>query len=192
MADPSLPIAESADDDTSHSSPLVPEAKRTHPTRLSALSQAARQAWQDLKTVRLRTATLEFFLYLAWAGVLLGFLIFLAIFGSGNLVEAVCKPDGTFSSSPYNFKYWTTGFFEISLAFGAFSFTEVKALDVAFQLVRPSCVRSSFPLKEKFSRLSGMVAGSVSNYQCTIGRRPRGTGALGFLVMEGVLSPCHR
>lgn len=54
----------------------------------------------------------------------------------------MCMPDGTFSTDWDTFKYWTTGFFGISLAFGSFSFAGAKTLDVAFQLVRPLCLRS--------------------------------------------------
>ncbi|KAI1290582.1 hypothetical protein F5Y03DRAFT_378179 [Xylaria venustula] len=49
--------------------------------------------------------------------------------------STACRPDDTFS--PYDgYSYWdASGFFQITFAFGSFSFTEVKLIDTAWDIV---------------------------------------------------------
>ena len=126
-------------------SPILTGKKGTYQLLLCAVFQAAQQAWRDLKTVRRRTAKPEIFLYLVWTGFFLGLSIYLVIWNALNYLKPLCKPDGTFSLEPHNFNFWTAGFFKTSLFFGKFSFTEVKMLDVVFQLVRFSIFICALP-----------------------------------------------
>ena len=54
--------------------------------------------------------------------------------GLGNL--GACLPDGSFSLEPGTYRYFSgSGFFDITLAFGSMTFTQVKAIDVAWDIV---------------------------------------------------------
>jgi hypothetical protein len=58
--------------------------------------------------------------------------------GSGDfyLGGNACQPDGSFSVDPAAFRYWSSsGFFQITLGFGSMSFTQVKVIDVAWDVV---------------------------------------------------------
>ena len=129
--------------------------KGNHRARLNALFQATRQAfheadqqtWRDLKALRHLPVKANSFLYLVCTGGLLALLLILATWNLG--VPSLCRPDGKFSLDWFSFNYWATGFFEISLAFGSFSFAQVKALDVAFQLVSLLFI-SHFPFLPSF------------------------------------------
>lgn len=47
-----------------------------------------------------------------------------------------CLPDGSFAIDPGLYRYFSgSGFFEITLAFGSMTFTQVKAIDVAWDIV---------------------------------------------------------
>ncbi|USP75159.1 uncharacterized protein yc1106_02433 [Curvularia clavata] len=47
-----------------------------------------------------------------------------------------CLPDGSFSLDPDSYRYFSgSGFFEITLAFGSMTFTQAKAIDVAWDIV---------------------------------------------------------
>lgn len=185
MTCPSVQTAGSAE--YSASSLLIADTKGTRGARRSPLSQAGHQAWHDLKTAYRHIAKREVLFYLAWTGVLLGLLIFLAVWSSEHKIGAVCEPDGTFSTDSYKFDYWTTGFFEISLAFGEISFTGATTLDVAFQLVRPLHLRS---LSGRVSRLSEVAgAPSLTTSIFSTDFRQRGSDALRLPIpiLEGVL-----
>jgi hypothetical protein len=50
--------------------------------------------------------------------------------------DEACVPDGSFSVMPTDFRYWSrSGFFQITLAFGNMDFTQVKAIDIAWDIV---------------------------------------------------------
>jgi hypothetical protein len=50
-----------------------------------------------------------------------------------------CCPDGAFSLQPNDYDYWdASGFFQVTLGFGAMTFSEAKALDVVWDVVSAS------------------------------------------------------
>jgi hypothetical protein len=52
------------------------------------------------------------------------------------LEDKACVPDGSFSIEPKDYRYWSrSGFFQITLAFGNMDFTQVKAIDIAWDIV---------------------------------------------------------
>ncbi|KAF1834814.1 hypothetical protein BDW02DRAFT_597817 [Decorospora gaudefroyi] len=47
-----------------------------------------------------------------------------------------CMPDGSFSIDPSKYKYWSSsGFFEITLGSGNFTFTQAKVIDIAWDIL---------------------------------------------------------
>lgn len=49
---------------------------------------------------------------------------------------AACTPDGIFRLDPTSFEYWSgSGFFQITLGFGNLDFTQVKAIDIIWDVV---------------------------------------------------------
>ncbi|KAJ0160288.1 hypothetical protein CTA2_8224 [Colletotrichum tanaceti] len=71
----------------------------------------------------------------AWT-VSLGLLLF--YLGSNSLQwnTAACQPDGTFDVSKRSYSRWSgSGFFQITLGWGRFSFADAKAIDVAWDVV---------------------------------------------------------
>lgn len=91
-----------------------------------------RQAWKEaLADVSTRWPL--FFLIL-WFNVLFVILIFLTLYL--HPPSGACRPDGTFS--PFTgYSYWdASGFFQITLGFGSFTFTQVKVIDTVWDIVR--------------------------------------------------------
>jgi hypothetical protein len=55
---------------------------------------------------------------------------------SYELLRSACLPDDSFAMDPSNFQYLSSsGFFQITLGFGNMSFTQVKAIDIAWDIV---------------------------------------------------------
>ena len=47
-----------------------------------------------------------------------------------------CRPDGSFNALGYSYNEWAfSGFFQITLGFGALSFTKVKAFSIIWDMV---------------------------------------------------------
>ena len=76
-----------------------------------------------------------------WLVTLIFSLIILILIDTGLRSDirgdlGACLPDGSFSVEPDTYRYFSgSGFFEITLAFGSMSFTQVKVLDVAWDIV---------------------------------------------------------
>lgn len=50
--------------------------------------------------------------------------------------SVACRPDGRFSLDPNDFDFWGYGgFFEITMGYGGFTFTQAKAIDVGWDVV---------------------------------------------------------
>ncbi|TRX93468.1 hypothetical protein FHL15_005743 [Xylaria flabelliformis] len=89
-----------------------------------------KEAWQDARA-DVSTRWPLFFLILWFAGLftILKILAFL------SPPSAACRPDGTFSAFA-GYSFWdSSGFFQITLAFGNLSFTEVKVIDITWDVV---------------------------------------------------------
>lgn len=80
---------------------------------------------------------LKCFLVFVWFACLSSsFGILYAIFMSGEYFnDTACQPDGSFELDPEKFRYWKSGFFQISLGFGNLSFTKAKAIDIIWDVV---------------------------------------------------------
>jgi len=102
---------------------------------------AHHQAWTDLKT-RWRSG-------LFWVTCILVFSVLVyelyhltivkVVFFPSFLAEferRVCQPDGTFSLDPHGYSYWdASGFFQITVPYGALTFSQAKVIDVVWDIV---------------------------------------------------------
>ena len=70
-----------------------------------------------------------------WKTFWLGLLIVLIAFGSKTTTKLACKPDDSFS--PFtDYNWWSPdSFFQITLRTGDYSFSQVKIIDVVWNLV---------------------------------------------------------
>lgn len=114
-------------------------APRVTPRRAkrSLLGGAPSEAWRDLRAAQWGKCGL-WFLYVFWLALLVFGLVYFGRFSvvDTHLVSA-CQPDASFSPIGEQFNYWSSSaFFQISLSGGEFSFTDVKIIDIAVQLVR--------------------------------------------------------
>ncbi|KAI0857336.1 hypothetical protein F4860DRAFT_517918 [Xylaria cubensis] len=110
-----------------HSSLLTPERRKT---AFIFLIGYVKGAWQEAR-VDLLTRWPLFFLILWFAGLF----TILVILGLLSPPSAACRPDDTFSIYK-DYSYWdSSGFFQITIAFGSFTFTEVKIIDIAWDVV---------------------------------------------------------
>ena len=79
-----------------------------------------------------------------WVGgliILLGFYAFSETIGfsSSSSSFTPCQPDGKFNLIWGRYTPWTrSGFFQITLPFGSLNFSQAKAIDVAWDIVRLS------------------------------------------------------
>ncbi|SPO07045.1 uncharacterized protein DNG_09739 [Cephalotrichum gorgonifer] len=139
-------LAAQMDESSQSSSPFISKMKRPAPPMSwqswrGALTEAARQSWKDILAARWRQFIL-FGFYMFWLSMLLGQLVIMGFnttSGSGSLGDdgdQGCQPDGQFSLYKNSFDWWAPrAFFEISLSAGAFSFANVKVIDIAAQVV---------------------------------------------------------
>lgn len=71
-----------------------------------------------------------------WFFVLFTLVILLGVWGGLPATGAACKPDGTFSPFSDDYTWWSrASFFEVTLKARPMSFAEVKAIDLAWDLV---------------------------------------------------------
>lgn len=79
-----------------------------------------------------------------WIG---GIIMVLGLYGITQIIGfyilsrsySPCQPDGKFSLIWGRYTPWTrSGFFQITLAFGNLNFSQAKAIDVIWDVVRPS------------------------------------------------------
>ncbi|KAI1737957.1 hypothetical protein F4680DRAFT_426655 [Xylaria scruposa] len=106
---------------------LAPEKRKT---AIIFLRRYVKEAWQDARA-DVTTRWPLFFLVL-WFAALFMILVIIAILYPPS---AACRPDGTFSVYE-GYQYWdSSGFFQITLTFGDFTFTQVKVIDIAWDVV---------------------------------------------------------
>lgn len=98
------------------------------------ITQALKQTWTDIST-RWPILVLGF-----WIAGLITLLLTLAELHSW-LSSSACRPDGTFSPYVVGFSYWDiSGFFQINVGFGNFTFTQAKIIDTAWDVVRSETI----------------------------------------------------
>jgi hypothetical protein len=97
--------------------------------------ESHRQAAKDIRT-RWRRCGLGLLLAV-WFVMLLGWLVWLSYLNFAGFLElGACLPDRSFSLDPSHFRYLSSsGFFEITLAMGNMTFTQVKAIDIIWDIV---------------------------------------------------------
>ncbi|KAI0182319.1 hypothetical protein EV127DRAFT_355165 [Xylaria flabelliformis] len=123
------PISGSNLGSSAHSNLLAPEKRKTV---IVFLRRYVKEAWQDARA-DVSTRWPLFFLILWFAG-LFSILVILERRSTASL-SAACRPDGTFSAFE-GYSFWdSSGFFQITFAFGSFSFTEVKVIDITWDVV---------------------------------------------------------
>ncbi|KAI0527841.1 hypothetical protein F5B22DRAFT_582550 [Xylaria bambusicola] len=110
----------------------VPEkVEKTFTALGRCAKEAGRDAWSDVST-RWRLIPLIF-----WFGFLFTTLFILLEMSLSSHFEIprACRPDGTFS--PFvGYNYWdASGFFQINIPFGSYSFTAVKIIDTVWDVV---------------------------------------------------------
>lgn len=98
------------------------------------VAEAAGQAWRDLRSARWANFALWALYWSSAVAIFTAiFLLSTPLYSSDMFRDTLCRPDGSIGAE-YNF--WNfSGFFDISLAAGSFTFTNVKMIDVAWQLV---------------------------------------------------------
>ncbi|KAI0543541.1 hypothetical protein F4679DRAFT_568346 [Xylaria curta] len=89
-----------------------------------------KETWQDVRA-DVSTRWPLFYLILWFVGLF----TVIAILVQLRPPSAACRPDGTFSAYE-GYRYWdSSGFFQITLTFGDFTFTEVKVIDIVWDVV---------------------------------------------------------
>lgn len=120
-------------------------------------------------------------LFLSWIGFLLFAITTLGASSYGyslqGALNTACKPDDSFTPFANDYSPWgSSGFFQITLAFGPLDFTPAKVIDICWDVVSHEC---NFHLVHlKITRL-------------LLARRPRRTGGTGYAVMACLLALCH-
>lgn len=63
-----------------------------------------------------------------------------------SVAQSACHPDGAFSPFQNTYRWWSLeGFFQVTLAFGELTFTQVKLIDIAWGIVSGPQSLSIFP-----------------------------------------------
>jgi len=120
--------------------------EKKHESQRHALLRAA---WRDLRAMRwlwtiswtiVSLCALALFLVLVFFSTIDSNPIpatFGALLGQGSVVaELACHPDGAFSPYKNTYRWWSLdGFFQVTLAFGQLTFTQVKLIDIAWGIV---------------------------------------------------------
>ncbi|KAI1118895.1 hypothetical protein F5Y14DRAFT_398091 [Nemania sp. NC0429] len=109
------------------SMPSFPNVNRFLRFLMTIITDTWKSALADVST------RWPFFFLVLWCTALSFTLILLARFITPP--SSACRPDGTFS--PFiGYSYWdASGFFQVTLAFGSFTFTQVKIIDVAWDII---------------------------------------------------------
>ncbi|KAK2025729.1 hypothetical protein LX32DRAFT_675167 [Colletotrichum zoysiae] len=96
--------------------------------------KAATAAVRDVRAIHW-VATLTSTLALGWIAALVYLLYYIGI-ASNGWGSGACQPDGSFDVFQNDYNLWSvSGFFQITLAWGRFSFADAKAIDVAWDVV---------------------------------------------------------
>ncbi|OHF02726.1 hypothetical protein CORC01_01827 [Colletotrichum orchidophilum] len=90
-------------------------------------------AFRDIRAIRW-FAVLVWTLAIGWMAGLCTLLVFIS---STKLYrDSACKPDGSFDVNKNQYNLWSSsGFFQIILAWGRFSFADAKVIDVAWDVI---------------------------------------------------------
>jgi hypothetical protein len=91
----------------------------------------------DLKSLK-RTRWLRGFGWLAGGIWFVGLIATACVIGTMTLTstDTACQPDGKFRLHPDEFTLWSSsGFFQITLGGGEMTFTEVKVIDIIWDIV---------------------------------------------------------
>lgn len=114
--------------------PLMGAGKKKRRSFGRPVAEAARQAWRDLRLARWANFGLWALYWSSLAAIFTAILMLSTpLYSAYMFRDTLCRPDGSIGGE-YNF--WDfSGFFDISLAAGSFTFTNVKMIDIAWQLV---------------------------------------------------------
>lgn len=100
---------------------------------------ATREVLEDLRSKR-SWRPIFYFLSTCWVAFLAFSISMLAISSYGTSLQqsdtSACKPDGNFSPYANTYNAWgSSGFFQITLAFGSLSFTSAKVIDICWDMI---------------------------------------------------------
>lgn len=138
-----------------------------------------RDVCHDLRNVKWRRGML-WFCFFFWTCGLLAMVVVLAIFSTVLYSDSssACQPDGAFSYVTGRYKAWdASGFFQITLGFGALTFTQVKVIDIIWDIV-------SEPLTSVYIK-------NLRNNMATIDSGSAGPGDSCICVLESVFRLRH-
>jgi hypothetical protein len=110
--------------------------KRSFKVSSSHVASSWRAARDDVRSVSWKPI-IHWVMPMAWLVGLLAALIILLRSSSKMLrSEGACTPDGSFSLFPSRYNVWSSSsFFQITLGFGHYSFSTVKTIDIAWDIV---------------------------------------------------------
>lgn len=137
---------------------IVEQSKRLRADWRSYLLEHLRaggtEIWHDLRSVR----WLRFLIWCSVLGWVTAIIISLLVASAGSLRTIGygddgplvtpglnCLPDGSFSLTPGVYDMWRpSGFFQITLGFGHFTFGMAKFIDITFDIVSDAVQRRHF------------------------------------------------
>ncbi|KAI1137828.1 hypothetical protein F5Y05DRAFT_63377 [Hypoxylon sp. FL0543] len=101
-------------------------------------AQARREVWSDLRSIKWARVGL-WIPCVSWTGTMLGLFIYLAVLDLLSIYSehpsTACRPDGSFNFNLSEYSSWTaSGFFDINLGFGDLTFTQVKVIDISWDI----------------------------------------------------------
>ncbi|KAI1378066.1 hypothetical protein F4677DRAFT_458779 [Hypoxylon crocopeplum] len=112
------------------------------PTKLYNIGRWISQQWRETTREVLRDLRSErswisilYLLYFSWIGLLLCAIAVLSQWHIGVPSVSACQPDGNFSPYVNKYNIWaSSGFFQITLAFGPLNFTTAKVIDICWDV----------------------------------------------------------
>ncbi|CAJ2504377.1 Uu.00g117710.m01.CDS01 [Anthostomella pinea] len=113
---------------------------RKRKTVVAYCNDARREAMSDLRSGGAFRIGLAL-----WTMTLVGCIVFLSIYGAYstafNWSTSACRPDGSFSPYADGYSYWAiSGFFQINLGSGSLTFTEVKIIDISWDIAASTLI----------------------------------------------------
>ncbi|KAI5925774.1 hypothetical protein F4810DRAFT_658176 [Camillea tinctor] len=100
-----------------------------------AWAEARQEASADLKAIRWSRAGL-WSLFVVWVYGIIASLLVLALFSAAFQSRTGCQPDSSFNPNMDDYNQWASStFFQISLGLGNFTFTEVKVIDISWDII---------------------------------------------------------
>ncbi len=95
--------------------------------------------WESLRKVKWKPVMISSFLHVVVLGsaVTIMTLFLTNIYNNEQyLAPGACRPDGSFDTGVDRYNEWAiSGLFQITLGFGALSFTKVKAISIIWDMV---------------------------------------------------------